>query len=128
LHGRAAIGQDWIRNESGEKIVDFQRCNLHVVNYSIPVRKSVSLAEVRLHAFTLPEFPDRVPYRMSYYKENWAFWLSHDQLSCMREGQYEVRIDSSLEYGFNARRALYRRRKPRRDSDVLSRLPPFARQ
>ena len=93
------IRDAWIRDESGEKIVDFQKCNLHVLNYSIPVRKSVSLAELKQHVFTLPELPDRIPYRTSYYKENWAFCLSHDQLSRMREGQYEVCIDSSLEPG-----------------------------
>jgi aminopeptidase-like protein len=93
------IRDAWIKNEAGEKIVDFKQCNLHVLSYSVPVRAKLSLDELKRHIFTLPSFPDRIPYRTSYYKENWAFCLSENQLSRMREGEYEVCIDSSLEDG-----------------------------
>jgi aminopeptidase-like protein len=93
------IRDAWIKNEAGEKIVDFKECNLHVLSYSVPVRAKLSLDELKRHIFTLPSFPDRIPYRTSYYKENWAFCLSENQLSRMREGEYEVCIDSSLEDG-----------------------------
>lgn len=93
------IRDAWIKDGAGNKIVDFKECNLHVLNYSVPVRKTVSLAELKQHVFTLPEFPDRIPYRTSYYKDNWAFCLSHNQLSQLRDVQYEVCIDSSLEPG-----------------------------
>src|SRR5271166_3001374 len=51
------IRDAYIKNASGERVVDFQRCNLHVLNYSIPVRRRMSLAELKPHLFTLPETP-----------------------------------------------------------------------
>jgi aminopeptidase-like protein len=73
------IRDAYIKDSEGARVVDFQRCNLHVLNYSVPVRRKMSLAEVRPHLFTLPETPDWVPYRTSYYSENWGFCLSHRQ-------------------------------------------------
>src|SRR5580692_5696856 len=85
--------------KAGDRIVDFQRSSLHVLNYSIPIAQRMSLAELRPHLFTLPETPDWIPYRTSYYRETWGFCLSHRQLEHMEEGQYEVCIDSTLEPG-----------------------------
>jgi aminopeptidase-like protein len=64
------IRDAYIKNANGEKLVDFQKCNLHVLNYSLPINKKVSFDELKAHAFTLPERPDWIPYRTSYYKEN----------------------------------------------------------
>jgi aminopeptidase-like protein len=93
------IRDAYIKNPNGKKIVDFKDCNLHVLNYSVPLKRKVLLAELKEHAFTLPEHPDWIPYRTSYYKENWGFCLSHNQLSALLDGEYEVFIDSSLENG-----------------------------
>jgi aminopeptidase-like protein len=93
------IHDAYIKNSKGQKIVDFQKCNLHVMSYSVPIRKKVSLDELKAHMFTLPEHPDWTPYRTSYYAENWAFCLSENQLKDLYDGEYEVCIDSSLEDG-----------------------------
>lgn len=93
------IRDAWIKDSTGRKVVDFQDCNLHVLNYSVPVHERLPLAELRKHLFTLPEKPDLIPYRTSYYKETWGFCLSHNQLQALPEGEYEVRIDSTLEDG-----------------------------
>jgi aminopeptidase-like protein len=93
------IRDAYVRNSRGERIIDFRRHNLHVVNYSVPVHRKMSLAELRTHLHTLPDQPDWIPYRTSYYKENWGFCLSHNQLQTMREDEYEVCIDSALENG-----------------------------
>jgi aminopeptidase-like protein len=93
------IRDAYIKNAAGERVVDFRRNNLHVLNYSVPVHRTMSLAELRSHLFTLPETPDWVPYRTSYYRETWGFCLSHRQLESMAEGEYEIRIDSTLEAG-----------------------------
>ena len=77
------IRDAYIKNANGEKLVDFQKCNLHVLNYSLPINKRISLDELKAHTFTLPERPDWIPYRTSYYKENWGFCLSYDQLSSL---------------------------------------------
>jgi aminopeptidase-like protein len=93
------IRDAYVKNSRGERIIDFKRHNLHVVNYSVPVHRKMSLGELRTHLHTLPNQPDWIPYRTSYYKENWGFCLSHNQLQTMREDEYEVCIDSALENG-----------------------------
>jgi aminopeptidase-like protein len=94
------ITDAYVKSSRGERVIDFQVSNLHVVNYSVPVKKRMSLAELRPHLFTLPDHPDWIPYRTSYYNENWGFCLSHNQLMELRDEEYEVCIDSSLEPGF----------------------------
>jgi len=93
------IKDAWVKNSKGEKIIDFQKSNLHVLNYSTPVKKTVSLKELKEHLFTLPDHPDWIPYKTSYYRENWGFCLSHQQFLTLGDGEYEVSIDSTLESG-----------------------------
>ncbi len=93
------IRDAYVKNSKGERVIDFRRHNLHVVNYSVPVRSKMSLAELKPHLHTLPEQPDLIPYRTSYYKENWGFCLSQRQLDEMPEGEYDVCIDATLQDG-----------------------------
>jgi len=93
------IRDAWIGRPDGTRVVDFRTSNLHVVNYSIPVRKVLSLSELRPHLHSIPDRPDWIPYRTSYYAQDWGFCLTHRQLEALREGRYEVCIDSSLEDG-----------------------------
>ena len=93
------IRDAYIKDPQGKKIVDFKNSNLHVLNYSIPVHKKLQLAELKKHLYSMPDHPDWIPYRTSYYKEAWGFCISHNQLELMNEGEYEVFIDSSLENG-----------------------------
>ena len=93
------IRDAWIANARGERVVDFAASNLHVVSYSVPVRRRMSLAELRPHLHALPDHPDWIPYRTSYYKESWGFCLSQRTLDSLPEDLYEVCIDSSLEPG-----------------------------
>jgi aminopeptidase-like protein len=93
------IRDAYIKDRGGKKIVDFSQSNLHVVSYSVPVRRRMPFDELKKHLFTLPEQPDWIPYRTSYYQENWGFCLSHRQFLAMKEGEYEVVIDSTLEDG-----------------------------
>jgi aminopeptidase-like protein len=90
------IRDAWIKNARGEKVVDFNRSNLHVMSYSMPVHRRMSLEELKPHIHTLPDQPDLIPYRTSYYAENWAFCMSHRQFEALRDETYEVSIDSSL--------------------------------
>jgi len=93
------IQDAYIKDASGQRVVDFQRSNLHVLNYSIPVHSTVPLTELKQHLLTLPEHPERIPYRTSYYKEQWGFCVTHNQLSALADGDYEVCIDSTLQDG-----------------------------
>jgi aminopeptidase-like protein len=93
------IRDAYIKNERGEKVLDFARSNLHVMSYSVPVRQRISLAQLKQHVYTLPDQPDLIPYRTSYYAENWAFCMPHRVLEGLRDETYEVVIDSTLSDG-----------------------------
>jgi aminopeptidase-like protein len=93
------IKDAYIKNASGEKIVDFKKLNLHVLNYSTPVNEKIGLDELKKHLFTIPEYPDWIPYRTSYHNKNWGFCISHNQFSGLKDEEYEVKIDSTLEPG-----------------------------
>jgi aminopeptidase-like protein len=93
------ITQAYIKDPDGKKIVDFKALNLHVLNYSVPVNRRLSLSELKEHIFTIPEQPDLVPYRTSYYQRNWGFCMSHRQLTGLAEGTYEAVVASTLEKG-----------------------------
>jgi aminopeptidase-like protein len=93
------IRDAYVKNSNGERVVDFQKSNLHVLNYSVPVRCRMSLAELKEHLFALPAQPDWIPYRTSYYEESWGFCLSQRQLAALKEDEYEVCIDSTLKNG-----------------------------
>jgi aminopeptidase-like protein len=93
------IRDAYVKDASGQRIVDFQRSNLHVLNYSVPVHATIPLSELKPHLFALPEHPDWVPYRTSYYKPEWGFCLSYNQMLALADGNYEACIDSTLEDG-----------------------------
>jgi len=94
------IHDAYIKNGKGERIVDFCKNNLHVLNYSIPINKKLTLEELKNHIYTLPDHPDWIPYRTSYYHDKWGFCLTHNQLINLKEDTYEVCIDSTLKDGY----------------------------
>lgn len=93
------IRDAYVKNAAGQKIIDFQQHNLHILNYSVPVHRHVSLSELNEHLYSLPEYPDWIPYRTSYYRENWGFCLSERVRQSLPEGEYEVYIDATLAPG-----------------------------
>jgi aminopeptidase-like protein len=88
-----------IRDMSGRTVVDFADSNLHVLNYSVPYAGMLPLEELKKHIHTLPEQPDLVPYRTSYYSDAWGFCMSHNRLAELPDGDYRVEIDSELRDG-----------------------------
>lgn len=93
------IQDAYIKNLRGERVVDFQRSNLHVVSYSQPVKQRMSLSALKSHLFSIPEQPEWIPYRTSYYKESWGFCLSHKQLLQLEDEEYDVCIDAAFTQG-----------------------------
>jgi aminopeptidase-like protein len=89
----------WVADPSGERVIDFQASNLHLVSYSVPVRTTIGLAELKQHLFTLPDHPDWVPYRTSYYAERWGFCASQRLVDRLPDGDYEVCVDTTLADG-----------------------------
>jgi len=88
-----------IKDARGHVIVDLAQSNLHVLNYSVPIKARLPLAELKRHIHTLPEQPNLIPYRTSYYAENWGFCMEHNRLAAMADGDYLVEIDSDLRDG-----------------------------
>ena len=89
----------WVADAAGERVIDFQASNLHLVSYSAPVRATMPLAELKQHLFTLPDQPDLVPYRTSYYAERWGFCASQRLVDGLPDGDYEVCVDTTLADG-----------------------------
>ena len=93
------IRDAYVMDSEGERIIDFRKSNLHVVGYSVPVRKKMTLTELKKHLFTLPDQPEWIPFRTSYFKESWGFCLPHRIYTQLKDEEYDVCIDSSLEPG-----------------------------
>lgn len=93
------VREAWIRGPDGKKVVDFADHNLHLVGYSVPFAGRLSLEELRPHLNSMPDHPDWIPYRTSYYREDWGFCLTDRQLQQLPRGNYDVRVDSTLEPG-----------------------------
>jgi aminopeptidase-like protein len=100
-----AVPKEWnirdayIKGPDGQRVVDFLECNLHILNYSVPVHATMPLSELKPHLFSLPDSPDRIPYRTTYYQEKWGFCLSDNQMQALEDGDYEVCVDSTLADG-----------------------------
>jgi len=93
------IKDAYIKDSSGKRIVDFKKSNLHVVNYSIPINKKMNFEELKNHLYSKPEYPDIIPYRTTYYEDDWGFCLSHNDLLMLKNEEYDVCIDSDLSIG-----------------------------
>ncbi|MFK4120455.1 DUF4910 domain-containing protein [Streptomyces longwoodensis] len=99
------VPQEWnirdayVADATGRRVVDFAASSLHVLGYSVPVERTMPLSELRAHLHTLPEQPKWVPYRTSYYRPDWGFCLAQETLDALPDGDYEVRIDSTLADG-----------------------------
>lgn len=94
------IKDAYVMDESGNKVIEFKKNNLHVVGYSIPINRILALAELQNNLYSLPDQPDAIPYVTSYYSERWGFCLSHKDREQLKDGNYRVVIDSELKDGY----------------------------
>jgi aminopeptidase-like protein len=104
------VPKEWIARDAyivdpfGNRIADFKTNNLHLMSYSVPVRRVMPLSELREHIYTLPAQPDLIPYKTAYYTDAWAFCMTHNAFKDLKDGDYEVVVDTEkvsghLEYG-----------------------------
>jgi aminopeptidase-like protein len=91
-----SIDEAYLEHESGQRVIDFRDSNLHVVNYSVPVDTWLSLSDLRPRLHTLPQYPDWIPYRSSYYRDDWGFCLSERACRALPDGRYHAVIRSKL--------------------------------
>lgn len=93
------IRDAYIVAPDGSRLAEFRSHNLHVLNYSVPVHARMPLDDLKRHLHALPDRPDWIPYRTSYYRDDWGFCMPHRQIETLPDGEYEAVIDSELKDG-----------------------------
>ena len=94
------VSKAWVADENGNVLIDFEKNNLHLMGYSIPIDKMVTKSELLSHLHSLPNQPDAIPFVTSYYKKDWGFCVSQKHLDSLPDGPFHVFIDSTLGPGF----------------------------
>lgn len=88
-----------VRGPDGALVADVDRLNLELMSYSVPFRGTLALEQLQPHLHSLPEKPTLVPYRTSYYADDWGFCLSHERRQALPPGDYDVLVDTTLAPG-----------------------------
>ena len=90
------IKEAFIEHESGKRFALFSENNLHLVGYSVPIDKVLTKNELLQKIHTHPTDKSAIPYVTSYYKEDWGFCMSSEQVKDLPSGNFRVFIDSEL--------------------------------
>lgn len=95
-----SIDEAYIEDENGNRIIDIKNNNLHVIGYSAPIDKWVTLEELKEYIYSDPLQPDYIPYITSYYAENVGFCMSEKQKQSLKDTKYHMVIKSKLFDGY----------------------------
>lgn len=93
------IDDAYIEDEAGQRIVDFRAHTLHLVGYSRPVDRWLTLDELRPHLHSMPDRPEWIPYRTSYYTDDWGFCVQHSLYERLPAGRYHAVVRAKLAPG-----------------------------
>ena len=93
------IKEGWIKNLKNEAIIDIKNNNLHVMNYSTKIEKTISLSNLKKKIFFLKKLPNAIPYITSYYKKNWGFCMSYKTFKSLKDNYYKIKINSIFKKG-----------------------------
>lgn len=93
------IREAYVADGRGNRVIDIADCNLHVWGYSAPFSGMISREELQQHLHTMPEAPDAIQLRVTYYRRQWGFSVSQRQAERLTEPSYYVHIDSEFRPG-----------------------------
>ena len=100
----------YIIDKYNNKIVDFKRSNLHLVGYSIPIKRKITKKELFKNLYFSKNQPNAIPYITSYFKKRWGFCISYNDYKIFDKryslsDKFKIVINSSfnkrgnLDYG-----------------------------
>ena len=86
---------------TNRKIVDFNNNNLHLMGYSIPIKKKIlNFNQLNSKINFIKSNPDAIPYTTSYYKKDWSFNISYNSFKKInRSSKFLIFIDTQLKRG-----------------------------
>lgn len=96
------VKEAWLKNSKGIKIIDFDKSNLHILNYSIPFKGKLKLCDFHSKLFFDKDIPHAIPYKTSYYNNNWGFCLSYNMYKDFFNDDdeiFEIYIDTEFKDG-----------------------------
>ena len=95
------IEDAFVIDKNNQKIIDFKKNNLHIINYSVPLKKKLNTAELLKNLYTNIFRPNAIPYVTSYYKKNWGFCVTEKfkqelKKKYKKDDIFKVEINSNL--------------------------------
>ncbi len=91
------VNEAYVKNKFGKKIIDIKENNLHLVSYSISIKGIFDKKDLLKKIYTLPNYPDWIPYRTTYYKDDWGFCCTNNLIESEEFiGPFEVNIDTDF--------------------------------
>ena len=91
----------YVIDKYNNRIIDFKKNNLHLVGYSIPIKKNITKKELFKNLYFLKNQPKAIPYITSYYKRRWGFCISYNEYKILDKryslnDKFKVVINSNL--------------------------------
>jgi aminopeptidase-like protein len=90
------VNRGTLKDLKGNKIIDCKDNILHLVNYSNSYKGEISKKQLLNNIYTDENQPNAVPYRTSYYSNNWGFCLSYNKLKTLKDEKYTVDINTKF--------------------------------
>ena len=91
----------YVIDKYNNRIIDFKKNNLHLIGYSIPIKKNITKKELFKNLYFLKNQPKAIPYITSYYKRRWGFCISYNEYKILDKryslnDKFKIVINSNL--------------------------------
>ena len=91
----------YVIDKYNNRIIDFKKNNLHLVGYSIPVKKNITKKELFKNLYFKKNQPKAIPFITSYYERKWGFCISYNEYKILdnrysSNDKFKVVINSNL--------------------------------